>query len=265
MAHERSKISLMARWRDWLLPITLLTIAAAPVPHFDKAAGRHALIVDGKPFLMLGAQVDNSSNYPAALPQIWPIAHRLHLNTLEVPVAWEQLEPVEGQFDYGWIDTLLTEARTHRMRLVLLWFGTWKNGVSTYVPEWVKTDTKRFPRALRADGTATLTLSAFGTTTLASDKRAFVMLMRHLRNVDPQHTAIMVQLENEVGSWDNPRDHSPAAEAAFAGPVPAEISAATGTFRRSPGRMRSSRCSSAHCSSGAGFQRRGSTKHSSTR
>lgn len=216
------------RWRCLLLPIALFIVAAAPapMPRLESRDGRHALIVDGKPFLMLGAQVNNSSNYPSALPQVWPMAHRLHLNTLEVPVAWEQLEPVEGQFDYSFVDTLLAEARKNDMRLVLLWFGTWKNGSSTYVPEWVKTDGRRFPRALRADGTATATLSPFGEATLAADKRAFVMLMRHLRAADPQHTVIMVQIENEVGSWNEARDYSPAAQTAFAAPVPAEVAAA---------------------------------------
>ena len=76
---------------------------------------KHALIVDGAPFLMLGAQANNSSNYPAVLPKVWPVIRELHANTLEIPVAWEQIEPVEGKFDFSWVDTLLAAGARRTM------------------------------------------------------------------------------------------------------------------------------------------------------
>ncbi|HWT51221.1 MAG TPA: DUF5597 domain-containing protein [Caulobacter sp.] len=196
---------------------------AVEAPRLRTENGRHALIVDGKPFLILGAQTHNSSNYPSALPKVWPVVDKLNANTLEVPVAWEQFEPVEGRFDYSWVNTLLKQARQNRVRLVLLWFGSWKNGESTYAPEWVKADTARFPRLQRSDGRPTLTLSPLGEATLDADRRAFVQLMRHLRKADPQHTVIMVQVENEIGSHGVARDYSAAAEDLFAKQVPAEV------------------------------------------
>src|SRR3546814_9059261 len=108
--------------------------------------GRHALIVDGAPFLMLGAQANNSSNYAAALPKVWPVLDAMHANTLEMPIAWEQIEPQEGRFDFSFVDTLLDQARAHDKRLVLLWFATWKNGSPSYAPEWAKTEQQHFPR-----------------------------------------------------------------------------------------------------------------------
>src|SRR4051812_42662905 len=102
-------------------------LAASPLPQIVSSNGRHALMVDGAPFLMLGAQANNSSNYPSALPKVWPVLRELGANTLEIPVAWEQVEPIEGKFDFSWVDTLLGEARQNDVRLVLLWFGTWKN------------------------------------------------------------------------------------------------------------------------------------------
>src|SRR6476646_35925 len=101
--------------------------AAAPRPQVVSKNGRHALLVDGAPFLILGGQANNSSNYPAVLPKVWPVLHQLHANTLEIPVAWEQIEPVEGKFDFSWLDTLIPQARANHVRLDLLWFGTWKN------------------------------------------------------------------------------------------------------------------------------------------
>ena len=197
-------------------------VAAQPddVPRIVTRGGRHALIVDGRPFLMLGAQVNNSSNYAAALPQVWPMLDRIHANTIEIPVAWQQIEPQEGRFDFGFVQTLLDQARAHDKRIVLLWFGTWKNTSPGYTPDWVKLDNRRFPRMKTRDGKDHYVLSPMARSTLEADKRAFVRLMAFLRAQDRQNTVIMVQPENEVGSYRNPRDFGPEAQRLFAGPVP---------------------------------------------
>lgn len=214
-----------------LVALVTVAMAAAPVGAAGRAAvlpqlvakdGRFTLFVDGRPYLVLGAQIHNSSNYPGELRKAWPTLTRLGVNTVEAPVAWEQLEPKEGRFDFSWVDDLIRQARAHHVRVVLLWFGTWKNGVSTYVPAWVKTDLDRFPRLLGKDGAPTLTLSPFGDQTLRADMRAFRTLMAHLRRTDPQNTVILVQVENEVGTYKIARDYSPAANALFAAEVPME-------------------------------------------
>jgi len=211
-----------------MLAVANLPAQAGELPQLQTIRGRHAMLVDGKPFLMLGAQINNSSNYPAMLPQVWPMMQSLAANTIEAPVAWEQFEPEEGRFDFGWMDALLRGARASQMRVVLLWFGSWKNGESGYAPEWVKTDTKRFPRLQRSDGRPTPTLSPFGEATLAADRKAFVELMRYLRRADPQHTVIMVQVENEIGTSGIPRDYSPTAEKVFNDAVPGAVVRAMG-------------------------------------
>ena len=201
---------------------------AAPLPRVVESGERHALLVDGAPFLMLGAQTNNSSNYPAMLPQIWPVIDALHANTVEIPVAWEQVEPVEGRFDFSWVDTLLPQARQHNVRLVLLWFGASKNTSPSYAPEWVKSDTKRFPRMITKEGKTHYVLTPLASSTLQADSRAFAALMRHVREIDPQHTVIMVQVENETGSYQSPRDFSPEANRLFAQPVPPALARQTG-------------------------------------
>jgi beta-galactosidase GanA len=206
--------------------------AAAQAPHFEAGKVHPTLVVDGAPFLVLGAQANNSSNYPAMLAQVWPSVDRIGANTLLMPVAWEQLEPVEGRFDFGFVDTLLEQARARDKRLVLLWFATWKNTGASYAPAWVKSDGRRFPRMRRADGTAHYALSPHGEQTLAADARAFARLMAHLRERDPQHTVIMVQVENETGSYDLARDHAAAPEQLYAEPVPAELARALGVARK---------------------------------
>jgi beta-galactosidase GanA len=214
-----------------LLGLLLLAVAspaaAQEVPRIESRNGRHALIVDGAPFLMLGVQTHNSSNYPAMLPLVWPVAERLHANTVEIPVAWEQVEPVEGKFDFSWLEVLVREARAHDQRLVLLWFATWKNGNLQYAPEWVKADTARFGRKHDRKGMH-FALTPHDRDTLEADKRAFVAMMRWLRENDRQNTVIMVQPENEPGNYNLPRDYSPQATALFEGQAPAELTARLG-------------------------------------
>jgi hypothetical protein len=94
----------------------------------------------------------------------------------------------------------------------------------------VKKDYGRFPRIQIDDGsTVSISgpvelLSPLGDATRDADAAAFGALMRHIKEVDgTQHTVLMMQVENEVGVLRDSRDRSPAANRAFAGPVPAEL------------------------------------------
>ena len=107
--------------------------------------------VDGKPFFPLGGQAKNSSGYNRAEAETaFRAVKALHGNTLEIPVYWEQVEPEEGAFDFSSVDTLLGSCREHDLRLIVLWFATWKNGEMRYCPGWVKSDRERFQRVLTA-------------------------------------------------------------------------------------------------------------------
>jgi hypothetical protein len=221
------------------LPFALLasSLFAQDMPKLVHKDGRSALMVDGAPFLVLGGQLHNSSAWASILPKVWPDVEAMHLNTVAAPVYWEQLEPTEGTFDYTQVDELLREAREHHVRLILLWFGTWKNGQMRYTPRWVKTDGTRFPRVIDPHGEPIEVLSANATATLEADKTAFVALMRHLKQADgDRHTVIMVQVENESGAIGSVRDYSPMAERQFDAQVPATLTAAlkkpSGTWKQ---------------------------------
>jgi hypothetical protein len=207
-----------------LIASGLSALTAQPqLPRVVQKDGRYALFVDGAPFLILGAQVNNSSAWPAMLPKVWPAIDYLHANTVEMPIYWEQFEPEPGRFDYSVTDTLLAQAREHGVRLVLLWFGTWKNGSSHYMPQWMRRDPARYPRITGANGRPVDSPSPHASATLNADQHAFAALMRHLKTADARRTVIMVQVENEPGSWGSVRDHSPAAQRLFDAPVPAEL------------------------------------------
>jgi beta-galactosidase GanA len=196
-----------------------------PLPHLRRQGTATQLVVDGKPFLILGGELGNSTSSSLEyLRPFWPKFVSLNLNTVLVPVYWDLIEPSEGKFDFSLVDGLIQEARRYQLRLVPLWFASWKNSMSCYAPAWVKTDQRRFPRAQDSAGRGMEILSAFSQTNVEADWRAFAAFMRHLREVDGrEHTVIMVQIENEIGMIPDSRDRSAVAEKLFKQPVPAEL------------------------------------------
>jgi beta-galactosidase GanA len=209
--------------------LCLLTLAvtaglgAAELPHLRKQGTATQLIVDGQPFLIRGGELGNSSGEPGYLRPFWPKLQAMNLNTVVAPIYWDVIEPEEGKFDFATLDGLLRDARASQMKLVLLWFGSWKNSMSCYAPAWVKRDQARFPRAQDSDGRGLEILSPFHLANRDTDARAFVALMRHLKANDPLHTVVMVQVENEIGMIPEARDHSAEAENQYAAAVPVAL------------------------------------------
>ncbi|MGA3100202.1 MAG: beta-galactosidase, partial [Bryobacteraceae bacterium] len=193
-----------------------------PVPRIVEKNGRFALFVDDAPFLIMGIEDLTMGDWPPR-PAIWPALEYMHVNTVEIAVYWQDFEPQPGKYDYAVIDRLLEAARQHNVRLLPLWFGSYKNGHPHYMPDWMKLDPVRYPHALDKKGQAVDSPSPFATASLDLDKRAFSALLAHLKEVDPQRTVIMVQVENETGNWGCVRDFSPAAQKYFTAPVPPEV------------------------------------------
>lgn len=205
-----------------------------PLPHLQtNRQGQTHLIVDGQPYLMLGGELHNSSTGSAHyMADIWQRMADQNINTVMAPVSWELIEPVEGQFDFSQLDNMVNGARQAGVRLVILWFGSWKNGMSMYAPAWVKQDPKRFPLACFKGGQPIAVLSTLGTESMKADAKAYCAMMQHLKEIDSTHnTVLMVQIENEMGTLDQmatymrsanraARDYSPLAEKAFNSQVP---------------------------------------------
>jgi beta-galactosidase GanA len=199
--------------------------AQAAAPRLQQQGTAMRLIVQGKPFLILGGELGNSSASSAAyLAPHWPKLRQMHLNTVLAPVSWELIEPLEGHFRWDSVDTLIQSARANDLNLVLLWFGAWKNSMSTYVPAWVKRNQARFPRAQLPNGQGEDILSACAPATRDADQRAFTALLSHLKAVDgDKNTVLMIQVENEVGMLPVARDYSPEADRLFHQRVPSQL------------------------------------------
>lgn len=208
-----------------LMAMAAVCAAHAELPRLEKQGRTQQLLVHDKPYLILGGELGNSSATSAEyMKPHWPRLKAMKLNTVLAPVYWELVEPVEGEFDWSSVDALLRDARAHHMKIVVLWFGAWKNSMSTYAPSWVKRDQKRFPRAQLADGASVEILSAFSRETRDVDARAFAAFMEYLKRVDGKdNTVIMIQVENEIGMLPVARERGAAADKLFDGAVPAEL------------------------------------------
>ena len=197
----------------------------AGLPRLEKRGAATQLIVDGRPFLILGGELgNNAATTLESARAIWPRLVSMNLNTALVALSWAQIEPEEGKYDWALVDGLIQDARKNNLRLVFLWFGSWKNTWSSYAPDWVKRDYKRFPRVVLRNGTATERLTPLNDANRDADARAYAALLRRIREVDGQaHTVIMMQVQNEVGVIPDPRDFSPVANEAYGKPVPKEL------------------------------------------
>ncbi len=169
------------------------------------------------PCPILGGELSNSAATSVEdIDEVMPRMKALGLNTVLVPAYWELMEPREGKFDFTLIDRTIDVALQEHLHVVFLWFGVWKNSMSCYAPGWFKQDTKRFPRAMTAEGKQMEIASCFSDNVLQADLKAFSALMRHIRERDPQReVVIMMQIENEIGMLESARDHSPQAEKVY--------------------------------------------------
>jgi len=199
--------------------------ASADIPHLQKQGASTQLIVDGKPYLALAGELNNDSATSLEyMRHVWPRLVEAKINTVLAGVSWNQIERQEGKFDFSVLDGVIRGARSNNLRLVLLWFASWKNSTSSYPPDWVKRDFERFPRAQTKAGKSVELITPLSDANRDADAKAFAALMRHVKEVDSQeHTVLMVQVENEVGMQGDSRDFSPLANKAFAGPVPKEL------------------------------------------
>ena len=184
--------------------------------------------VNGKPFFPVGGQSSSSSAYNDSESEpAFKAVEMLHGNTLLTDVYWEQIEPEEGKFDFTSVDNLIKKARQHGIKLILLWFATWKNGNMDYAPEWVKSNPQRFKRVISRNGSDIWVLSSYCEANLKADKKAFTALCQHLKAKDSaEQTVIGLQVENEAAISGSDRDYSDEALAVFNSPVPAKLLAA---------------------------------------
>lgn len=202
----------------------LWSVSVSGQPKLERRANYAHIVANGKPMLIFGGELGNSS--ASTLEDIqrhFSHLNRLGLNTVLAPVSWELIEPVEGHFDTSSLEHILVEARKNNLKVVLLWFGAWKNSMSCYTPEWFKRDTNRFPRARTSDGKPVEEASSVSKNVLEADKRAFCKIMQHLRDHDKEQTVIMVQVENEMGMIEVPRDYSVDATQLYQSAVPESL------------------------------------------
>jgi hypothetical protein len=205
-----------------LFCITLSLQAQQGIARLQKQGAVTQLIVDDKPFLVLGGELGNSSASSAEdIQRIFPKLQRMGLNTVLAPAYWDLLEQTEGTYDFTLIDQTVRAARENRLKVIFLWFGAWKNSMSCYAPLWFKEDYKKYPRVHTQAGKPLEIASSFSENVYRADSRALAQLMKRIAAIDKEEgTVIMVQIENEIGMLESARDYSADASERFNAPVP---------------------------------------------
>jgi len=188
-------------------------------PRLVRHETGYSFELDGQKTVLLGGQIHNSSSssiesIDAAFSKVASLNYEFVIS----PISWKQFEPAEGKFDFTLLAHQLHTAEKLNLKLVLIWFGAFKNAKSIYAPAWVRSNLQRFPRALNQPGGSpneAPTLSVFSQNLLDADLKAFTQIMKYLKSKDKKHTVIMLQIENEMGLLGSSRDHSAAAQAAW--------------------------------------------------
>jgi hypothetical protein len=189
---------------------------------------KRLFMVEGKPFLPVGAEFLCQSGYSARdeaeVEEAFKAITTAHGNAGEFPVFWDQVEPEEGKYDFSSVDTLISLARKNGVKIILVWFATWKNGTMDFAPAWVKTNPKRFKREQAINGKDIWVLSSHCKATIDADKKVFTALCKHLKAKDnAEHTVLALQVENEPNITEQDHDYYPDAMAVFNSTVPAEM------------------------------------------
>lgn len=192
------------------------------IPYIKKTGTASQLVVQGNPYIILGGELGNSTaTSMESMIDVWPKLKDMHLNTILVPVYWELIEPIEGNFDFSLYKALILEARKQGLKIIPLWFGSWKNSMSSHAPSWVKKNQSRFPRVQDDYGKSQEILSCFSDEVLNADLKAYRALMAFIKEIDAkEQTIIMMQVENEIGMLPSARDHQSLAEEKFKTNVP---------------------------------------------
>ena len=200
-------------------------VKSVGIPSIRTNGTSKQLIVDGKPFIMLAGEVNNSSSSSLKfMDNSWKRLSDFKLNTLLLPVSWEQIEPKEGKFDFSLVKELILKARENHLKLVFLWFGTWKNASSSYTPSWVRQNFTRFRRSETVDLQKLNHISPFSTEACLADAKAFGEFMKFIKKLDEkENTVIAIQVENESGIRKQERDFSELANDAFCKKVPLKL------------------------------------------
>ena len=209
------------------------------LPHFEEVNGHEQLFVNGAPFAMLATEIPwwdlRVQSYrpdESVYDPLYPVAVRLGLNTLKVPVKWSMVEPVKDQYDFSYVDHALSQARLNHLHLVLDWFGHYASGAGTiyenlsgqmFAPLYIVRDEVTYPRAVDGNGLAHHDAVSYDSdAVIEREEKAFKAFMLHLRQVDQDHIVIGIQLENEIAVFGsdrhNPklfRDHSAASNRFF--------------------------------------------------
>jgi hypothetical protein len=202
--------------------------AFPPYPKPDGSTPRAEkgnIIVCGQPRIILyGETLEDVMTDAADVPYYgdqfdkW---RRQGLNTVGAIIQWNRFELRKDEYEYAMIDGLIEAAKARNMHLIIVWFGTWRNLQSNYVPRYVWDEKIAFPAVKKNGKQDNGRVSPHAMKCAVRDGLALQSLLARASVKDPGHQVLIaVQVENEMpNGWD----WSIEANAAFKEQVPKEL------------------------------------------
>lgn len=195
------------------------------IPYIEFKNTPH-FVVNDQPFLALAGEVHNSSCSSMTYfeEKVLSRIQDIPLNTLLLPIYFEDVEKEEGVYCIEKVQQMIDRCRQYDYKIIFLWYGLWKNGLSTYIPQWMKLDRDTYPFCRQENQKPLYTISPLCQKAIEKDAKAIQQVMSFIKKYDAiEQTVIMLQIENEVGLLESDRDYSSAANLLFHQDIPEDL------------------------------------------
>lgn len=182
--------------------------------HTESVETQYRLTVDGKPFLMLGAQLRTDffrqldGKTLEQLDEYFSLAAGLNITCVQVPVSWSDVETDYDIYTDKTIKAYIDYCEKYNIKLEILWFGSYMCGYSVegHLPDYIVKDTKTYSElnpsaAYQGWQGKQFYLSPGNKVLVEREVKAVSEMMNFIADYDNKlgnpHTVIGIQVENE--------------------------------------------------------------------
>ena len=202
-----------------LLAVLALILACSSADHpgndgTSPEERPYRLTVDGKPFLMLGAQLRTDffrhldGRRLDQLDDYFSLAAGLNITCVQVPVGWSDVETEYDVYSGEVIRAFIDYCEKYGMKLEILWFGSYMCGYSVegHLPAYVVADTETYTElnpsaAYKGWQGKQFYLTPGNRKLVERETKAVSKMMEFIHEYDKElgnpHTVIGIQVENE--------------------------------------------------------------------
>ena len=196
------------------------------IPAISDIGGVLTLVVDGEPFVILGAQCDiwRSTRQDEKVVEFIDAYREMNATAISFGIPWSKMEPERDLYDFSFLDWFIERTEAAGLKLVVNLFNSNVCGkceeltegerYPQYTPDYIKNDPEGFTRIVH---NVDIEYHSGGPpwcpndpATLDREARYLRRVAMHLKETDRNRTVIMVQLNNEYfyQQWADCKDNT---------------------------------------------------------